>query len=816
MRALKNLVSAVILLSSALFLSACDSVEERAEQHYQSALVLISEKDIDRAVVELRNAVTLDATHKAARQTLAELLLEKGNRQGAYRQYLRLAETFPDDLDSRIILSEMAFSSGSWDEFDRHSSRAEELAPDNPRVKAIALVRSYRVAINDNDAGTRRSLASKASDMLGDQPENVLLRNTLIDNALREQDYTQALAQIDWMIDFDPTKLSHYQERLRVLSTIGDETAVEAQLREMMKIFPDDPSNRETLIRYYVSRNNLDAAEGVLRDLVVASGSEDPGPTLDLIRFLAEFRDPEDVRAEISKALSERADPVPFQIIEARFEFSLGNHDEAIATLQDVLSKAEPSDQSLDLKITLAKMLLATGNNVGARTLVEEVLTEQPTQPDALKMQAAWQIEADDTDAATGALRTALDQNPQDAAAMTLIANAYSRAGQPGLAKDFYAQAVEASGNAPTETLRYAQLLMGEKRYLPAEDILVAALRLAPTNTDILITLGQLYLQTEDFNRVQGVVGTLRRIGSDAAIQAANGIEAERLSGQSGIDSALSFLDDLATGAESNLATKIGLVRARLNIKDKTGALSLARALKNENPDDETLDFVLASTQVANGDLDAAATLYRDLLATNPIRPRIWLELSRLELRQGDPDAAEATIDEGLGHLPKNPELLWAKASLAERDGNIDGAIDIYQALYEDNSNSIVVANNLASLLATYREDEESLNRAWSIARRFREANAPALMDTFGWILHRRENSAEALPYLEAAAKGLPEDAIVQYHLGQAYISQNRPQDALEQFRKAVSVAGAADTRPQIEEARALVQSLQKSPTIEN
>ena len=89
-------------------------------------------------------------------------------------------------------------------------------------------------------------------------------------------------------------------------------------------------------------------------------------------------------------------------------------------------------------------------------------------------------------------------------------------------------------------------------------------------------------------------------------------------------------------------------------------------------------------------------------------------------------------------------------------------------------------------------------------------------MDTFGWILHRRENSAEALPYLEAAAKGLPEDAIVQYHLGQAYISQNRPQDALEQFRKAVSVAGAADTRPQIEEARALVQSLQKSPTIEN
>jgi tetratricopeptide (TPR) repeat protein len=261
-----RLIPALVLVTSMLFLSACDSAEERAEKHYQSAILLMSEGDVDRAIVELRNAFNLDSGHINARRTLAEIQFERGNRQGAYRQYLALAETYPDDLDSRIMLSEMAFVSGSWDEFDRHGEQAAKLAPDNPRVDVIALVRAYRAAISDDDATTRRNLGIKADGMLADQPENVLLRNTLIDNALREQDFTRALAEIDWMIKFEPTNSQYYQERLRVFAMLGDMTGVEAQLREMMNVFPEDPAHLETLIRFYVSRNNLDAAEGVLRD----------------------------------------------------------------------------------------------------------------------------------------------------------------------------------------------------------------------------------------------------------------------------------------------------------------------------------------------------------------------------------------------------------------------------------------------------------------------------------------------------------------------------------------------------------------------
>ena len=221
---------------------------------------------------------------------------------------------------------------------------------------------------------------------------------------------------------------------------------------------------------------------------------------------------------------------------------------------------------------------------------------------------------------------------------------------------------------------------------------------------------------------------------------------------------------------------------------------------------------MLASIEAVNGDLDAAEARYRGLLETDANRPGIWMQLAQIELRLGNPDKAEALIDEALALMPEEPNLLWAKASYHERNGNIDGAIEIYEGLYARNSQNIVVANNLASLLGTYRDDPADLERAWTIARRFREAENPALQDTYGWITHRRGDSADALPYLEAAATGLQADPIVQYHLGVVYQAMEMRDKALAQFRRALDIAGPADQRDQIVDAQARIAEIEAAP----
>ncbi len=809
MRIFKPARTSIILLTMCLALAACKSSEERAEEHYQNSITLAEAGDVDRAIIELRNVFQLNGSHREARHKLAELQLnEKGNRQAAYSQYLRLVEQYPDDLKARIILSEIAFQVANWDEVERHGERAAELDPENTRVQAISIARAYRAAALDENASERRTQADAATNLMSAEPENLLLRNVLIDNALRDGEFRQALEDIDWVLERDPENRQYWRQRLAILGQLGDMDGVEVQLRKMVGLFPEDVSNKTTLVRFYMSRQEHDKAEGFLRELVAAE-PDNHEPAVDLIRFLAQVRSVETAKAEIGKLIAEREDPVPFQVLDAGFDFASGERETAIATLEGVLEGAEPSDQTRDIKIALARMLTQMGNEVGARARVEDVLSEDPAEPNALKLQAAWLIEADDTDAAIASLRTALDAAPEDSQAMTLMAQAYTRSGRPELARDFLALAVEASGNAPAETLRYARVLIGEERYLPAEDILLPALRLDPQNIDLLLALGQLYLGMDDDGRARQVVATLRQINTPVSNNAANGLEAERINRQSGPDQAITYLEDIANSTDATLASKISLVRARLSTGDAQGALDLAQKLLADDPDNPTLQTVMAATLSVNGELDKALEMYRALVTDNPNRPTLWLEMARLNIRKGDPEGGRAIVAEGLEANPGEPNLLWAQASYMEADGDFDGAIGIYEELYERDSNSVVVANNLASLLSTTRTDEASLNRAWTIARRFSDTDIPALQDTYGWIAHKRGESETALPYLEAAAKGLPGDALVQYHLGEVYLALSRSKEALDQFRRAVQVAGPSDQRPQIAKARTQIVTLE-------
>lgn len=801
--------SLALLLAAFLVLSGCKSAEERANEHFESGQALLESGDVDRAILEFRNVFQLDATHLEARRALGQVYLEeKNDKQRAYRQFLRIIEQYPDEVDTRIILTEIALGSGNLEEVERHGSHVEKIAPEDPRVQAIGLVRAYGVAAREQDEPARREVVRQVTDMMQDQPDSMFLRAVLIDAALRDSDFDVALNNLDWMLERDPDNQRMLMQRLDVLAQTNDDAGVEAQLKDMIARFPDNTTYMATLIRFYLSRENIDKAEEFLRDRV--DSTEDTGPRMDLIRFLVEIRGPDAAREELRTAVSEVENPVPFQLILAGLDFEIGDQQEAITALEGLVREAENTEEILNAKIALARMQLTTGNEVGARSRVTEVLTADEGHPEALKMQAAWQIEADGADEAIAGLRLALDREPNDAQAMTLMSQAYQRSGRPELAKDFMALAVEASGNAPTETIRYAQLLISEERFLPAEDILLAALRIAPQDLDLLLVTGELYLRMDDLGRVEQVVQTLRRFDTPRAEQAANRLEAERISRQSGAEDAITYLEELASSADASLTSQLAVVQARLTTGNVEGALELIKTLREEMPDEPVIIGVQAGVEAASGNLEQAETLYRQLVEENPqVSSDVWLELARLKVRQEDPDASRSIIEEALTHLPESPQLLWAKATYLEQGGQIDDAIEIYEGLYARSSGSVVVANNLASLLATHKDDAESLERAWVVARRFRDVEVPALQDTYGWILHRRGNSEEALPYLEEAAEGLAEDPIVQYHLGEIYMALDRSEDALEQFRTAVRIAGPADQRDQITRAQEQIQKLQ-------
>ena len=790
----RRLTSWLLILTVTVFLTGCDTAEERAQKHFEKGLSLLAEGDMDRAIIEFRNVFKLNNLHEDARIAYARVLETRGNTQGAFGQYLVLIEQYPENLEGRRALARLAVDLNNWKEVERHVTVAERLAPEDPIVQSVRASLDYRNALRDDDPETAALAVKVAETLLQENPDLPAARRIVIDGLVRKQDWPAALAAIDAGLELSEDR-GLYMLRLGILEQMGQDAEIITQLKDMAIRFPDQALHR-VLVNRYISRDQISEAEAYLRERAAEGEGETSETQLELIAFLAQRVSSDAAIAEIDRILAETTENrALYRSVRAGLDFDAGNREAAIVEMEAILEGAEPSEETDRIKVALAQMLIQSGNSVGARARVEEVLEHDPSQVAALKLKAAWLIEDDQPGDALIELRAALDQTPRDPKIMTAMAQAHERAGNHDLVGEMLALAVEASGSAPDETLRYAQFLIRDAKYLPAEDILQDALRLQNANPSLLSALGNLYIRMEDWPRAQHVIDTLQRLDGEQGRVVANELTARMLAARNQAQELESFLSGLAEGSSGMQATA-SIIRLRLAQGDVEGALEYADELLAKNPDDPTLQFIRAGALVAGGQMDEAVVALKKILSKEPKAEQAWLTLYRVQRSQGALAEATQVLADARAALPDSGNLKWAAAGEAESRGDIDAAIAIYEDLYATNSSSLVVANNLASLVSSYREDEEGLQRAFNIARRLRGTEVPAFQDTYGWIAYRLGNHTEALEYLEPAAEGLQGDPTVQYHLAEVYAALGQDAEALEQFQKVVEMT--VDTQPRL------------------
>ena len=796
------------LCATLAFLAACDSAEERAEGHFNNSLELFASGDVDRALVELRNVLSLDEFHVEGRRLYAETVRERGNFSDAYANFLRLAEQDPNDLDAKLALAEMAIEVQNWDEAARHAEGLLNASDRPPGSEVIDLVIEFRAAALDENAPQIRELTAKAQTLTQTNPENTTLLRVIIEGLSRQNRESEIVQYIDQAIKINPDSEFFYAMKSNHLAQMEDYDALEDHLRATVAAFPDDAASKGSMVRLLTALGQPERAEDFLREQIAAT-EDSMDLQVALISFIRTVRGDEAATVEIESAIERYDDDAVLRALRAGILFDGGDRAAGIAEMQAIVDGADVADdQTSNFKITLARMLVNEGNDVGARTLVEDVLAQDPSQSAALKLSAGWLIEDDQVGEAINALRRALDQEPQDFEAMTLMAQAHQRAGETELAQDMLSLAAEASSYAPEETLRFARTLIAAERLRPAEDALVRSLRQSPSNIQLLQALGEVYLRSQDWPRALQVESTLRRSSNPSAERIADALRLQVLSRRDGRDQAIAALEGIAEGAESDVAAQILLLRERLRNGERDEALKMANDIVSNQPNNPRIGMVLGGAQLALRDFEDAENTFAAIADSEPTFENAWVQLMRAQSAQGRVDDARNTLDMALAANPDAPNLLWAKATFLERANDVDGAIEIYSSMYEKNSGILVVANNLASLLATYKDDDESLERAFTIARRLRGTEIPPFQDTYGWILHRRGNSEEAIEYLEPAARSLAEDPIVQYHLASAYEALGRSEDAVKAYGRALALVDENDERPQIALARTAVERL--------
>lgn len=798
-----RLLGPVVLLAAALLLAACEGKEERAEGHYQRALEFVAAGDAGRARIEFRNVFRLNGEHLEARLAFARLLRDEGDMQGAMAHYLLLVDQDRDNLDGQRELAELALVAQDFETAALAARRAFELAPADPKARALKATVDYR------DGADRPAALALAEAVVAEAPGEVAAHMVLIAERMNADDAAGAIELTDRGLAAIPRDEGLHLVRLAALERLGDPDAIGAQIERMAELFPDHEGVAMAQVQWRMRQGDLAGAEAALR-AAAARAPADPDPALTVAQFLHDTAGPEAARAELDRLIAAAAAPLPFQRARAGLDFAQGRADEAIAALAALTEGAEPSDTIRDVQVELAAMRGAGGDAAGRDALVAAVLEADPGHVGALKLRARARIAADAPELAIQDMRTALAEAPRDPEIMTIMAIAHEREGARELAGERLALAVEASDRAPAESLRYARFLLQDDRLGPAEGVVVDALRRAPDDADLLIELGRIHVARRDWPRVEQVAGLLRDRGAEAA---AAELALASLSAAGRVEETLGMLRDLA-GDGGDAAAMAQLVQAYVAAGELDAAQGYVDGVLAADPASVPGRMMQAGLAAARGDAAGAEETYRALVDEAPATPQPHRALFALLAAQGRLDDAAAALDAGLAATGGDADLMFLQAGLREQQGDVEAAIAVYETLYARDSNNLVIANNLASLLTAQRGDPASLERAFAIARRLKSANVPHFQDTYGWILHRRGDSAGALAYLEPAAAALGDNALVQRHLGEALFALGRAAEARERFALVVAIAeaGGAASAPHVEAARARIAEIDALP----
>ena len=171
-----------LLLASSLALAACDTAEERAENHYQRGMELLAEGETDRAMVEFRNVFRLDDDHVPALAEFAGLLRAQGDVKGAFGHYLRVVELEPRDLAAQIALAEMSLQVQDFESAQVHVMQAFGIAPEDAAVRALKATVDFRKG-EDTPAAV-----AMAEGVVAEAPANIPARMVVIADRLGRED----------------------------------------------------------------------------------------------------------------------------------------------------------------------------------------------------------------------------------------------------------------------------------------------------------------------------------------------------------------------------------------------------------------------------------------------------------------------------------------------------------------------------------------------------------------------------------------------------------------------------------------------------
>lgn len=785
-------LAAVSLLALA---AACASPEQKVERYSKGAAELLEKGDLSKAYIQYQNVLKIDEENVPALLGLADIAEKRQDFQGMFGYLQRVVRLDPSQIDAHVKLGKL-YLIGS-DQTAALNAAEKALALDPASIDAKALKAGVLLKVGDN-AGA----IALAREVLAAQPANPEAVTVIVTDHMTKGEKEPALAELEKALKVNPQVAMLQLLRIYVLQSLGRADDVRQAYADMIELFPDQTAYRRVYANELIRSREFGAAREQL-EAIVAKEPDNIGVKMDVIRVIKAGDSDAAAEAKLREYIAAEPGNVDLKFALSDFHLSLKDNAKAKDLLKELI-KSKELDVSLRAKNKLGGVLMAEGDQEGARVLTDEILAADARNTQALLRRAAFEIEDKKYDQAIVDLRTALNNSPDSYEANMLMSAAFEAQDNFSFAQAELAKAFENSKRNAKVANYFAKFLLRRQNPERAEEVLLDSLAVNARDVDNLRLLGSIRLARQDWRGAEEVGVMLELAGDESAL--ASNIKSAAYIGLDDYNSVIETLNARSADAPLDTRPLTALVTAYIRQDRADEAEDMLNRMLEADPADYSALILLSRVQEAKKESETAERTLVKATQAHPDRPEAYEILYRTYLARGQNEKAASLIERGIAAAPGNDALKVYKADILLSQGKQEEALRLYDDLIKARPNDRIIANNFVSLSSDLRQDEASIARALEVAKAIENLDNPYFRDTVGWANYRAGNYDKALQYLTQAAAGAENNGEILYHLGAAQAASGDQAAAKATLEKALSVGG--ENFAFVNEVRALLDRM--------
>jgi tetratricopeptide (TPR) repeat protein len=757
------------------FRSALQIDPNNGAAHYKLAHAYLRARKVKEGFWELRETIRLDAANHPAKLEFAQLAVLAGEHEEALKQAALVLEAEPSNVGAHLMQGQALDALKRGDEALAAYRKGLEVAPQDPSaLRALAHALGARGELDEAETFWKKIV----------ETENNFGAWTAYAGFLRRYHRRDRLAETEAAL-----------KKALELATEKEKTAAYAQLANL----------------YFTTRRE-DESVALLREGVEAI----PEP-VELIYALARL---ERIRGNVAEAdaLVERAtrerpqDPKVFLVLAS---YRVRNGDRAGGF--EAAEKAVALDpSSSEAQLRKAEILVEMGYRdereggveEGSR-IVADVLEREPSNPDALFVDAKIDVTRNQLVEAITSVRAALDSRPDWAEARYVLGAALAARKEYTSARSELGRALDLDPSLAEANQVLAQVhhRLGENEY--AIEVGRRYLRQRPDDLKIRLLVAQSLV---NLTRLDEALAELDAVPSEkrtpevdyalGRVYAGKGDRERARQHLAAADQAMPHNPDVLESMleldrrQQQIAKRENAAPERIATLDQRMAETLARvhAAVQAKPDDARVRQLEGIAAVMEERRDAAEASFRKAIELDPTERSAYERLGRFYAATGRSEKTIEIYEKALELRPDDPGFNHYLGMLYELRGDSTRAVARYEEAVRLDPNLAEAKNNLAYI---YADQGKNLDRALDLAQDAKTLlpNNPSVSDTLGWVLYKRGVPAAAISYLKEAEAATREGdvslGVVRHHLALAYEANGDTAEAIAALDRSLAAVEA-------------------------